>query len=359
MLRHIRLKLGRFSNSKKLAPVIFIGMITLAFVTFLSLGNTNLAILILICTLVGERVVYGDDSQLSLSTLRTSQKSVSISDYRKKRFLALSFIEVRTSPDEIIGDSSPDQTRNRMQRATAILAQHVGSFSVELDSKTRSTRYVTTGSAKTAAEARQKAEAAAERVLRTIRELYGQNTRGEMIEGERIRDIFQGIIGGDFEVLSKKSGIVLRLGERVRGSMGFLLLKTTDRSIGIINIGEITSLIRNLGINVTYVVNAHANRAYDENALIDGIDHSQMWLVSSFFVVNGSDAGLIMEKAKTLKSSIESLTRGGVLRIEHGSATLNKLGGILLRSLEDRKLLLSNEQLINHIFTGHSLNETS
>ena len=352
------MKLSSFNISKNLASVVLIAVITLVFVMFLSLGNTDLAILILICTLLGERLVYSEAPKLSLSTLKTNQRSISISDCRKRRFLALSFIEVRTNGEETICDSDPYEKRSRMQKAVSILAEHVGSFSVELDSRSRSTRYMTTGSAKTAAEACQKAETAAERVLRTIRELYGENTRGEIIEGERIRDIFKGIMGGDFEVLSKKSGIILRLGAGVRGSTGFLLMKATDRSIGIVNVERIISLIRNLGITVTYVVNVQANRIYDENALIDGIDHAQMWLVSSFFVINGNDAGLIIEKAKMLKCSIESLTRGGVLRIERGSATLDKVGGILIRSLEGRRLLLSNDQLIDHIFASSPLVET-
>jgi hypothetical protein len=309
--------------------------------------------------LLGERVLYSEDPQLSLSTLRTNQKSVLISDRRKKRFLAFSFVEVGIAGDESLADSNSEETKNRIHRASTILAEHVRCFSIEVDSKTRSTRYMTTGRANTATEACQKAETSAERVLRIIRELHGENTSARIIEGERIKEAFLGIIGGDFEVLSKRSYVVQRLGERTSGHLGFLLMKVTDGSIGIVNVEKIISLIRDLEIDVTYVISVKANRIYDENALIDGIENSQMWLASSFFVVSGSDTSVIRKKAEVLKRDLEGLTRGGVLDIERGSITLGRVGGILLRSLGGKKLFLSNEQLMSHIFARSLLVETS
>jgi hypothetical protein len=287
-----------------------------------------------------------------------NQRSVSISDRRKRKFLALSFVELALDADDSLYDGNPEETKDRIHRASTILAEHVGCFSVEINSKTRSARYMTIGHANTAAEACQKAETLAERVLRIIRELYGENTRARIIEGERIKDTFLGIIGGDFEVLSRRSNVVQRLEGRNGSSFGFLLMKATDGSIGILDAEKIISLIRDLEIDVTYVISVRANRTCDENALIDGIENSQIWLVSSFFVVSGRDARVIREKAEMLKCDIEDMTRGGVLRIERGSTTLDRIGGILLRSLEGKKLFLSNEQLISHLFARSLLVET-
>jgi hypothetical protein len=301
--------------------------------------------------LVGERALYGEGPQLSLSTLRINQRSISISDCRKRKFLAISFIELKVSGNEILRDDNLEGSKKRIHKAATVLAEHVRSFSVEVDSKTRSIRYVTTGCAKTAAEACQKAETLAERILRIVRELHGTNTRGEIIEGERIRDLFMDIIGGDFEILFRRSNIVVRREERTNSSSGFLLMRVTDGSIGILNVRKIISIIRDLGIDVTYVIHLTANRAYDENALIDGIERCQMWLASPFFIVNGRDVAVIKEKVNMLKGGIEGLTRGGVLKIERGSTTLDRVGEILFRSLEGRKLPLSNDQLINHVLT--------
>jgi hypothetical protein len=265
---------------------------------------------------------------------------------------------MKMNDNERLQGGNSAETRSRIHKAAAILAEHVRSFSVEVDSKTRSIRYAISGWANTAAEACQKAETLAERVLRIIRELQGTNACAGIIEGEQIRNTFLNIIGGDFEALCRRSNVVLRREERSNGSSGFLLIRATEGSIGIVNVRKIIELIRDLGIDVTYVISLKANRTYDENVLIDGIEHGQMWVASSFFVVNGRDASVIREKTAMLKSRIESLTRGGILRIEHGSTTLDRVGGILLRSLGGKKLLLSNDQLISHIFTESILAET-
>jgi hypothetical protein len=349
-LNHVRVILGKFNFSKDIASAALIVMLALVFAAFLGLGNTNLVILVLMCVLLGERVLYGEDAQLSLSTLRMNKKSISISDRRKRKFLALSFIEVRLDSDGSSRNDNTEETKNRIHKASSILGEHVGCFSVEIDSKTKSARYMTTGQAKTATEASQKAETLAQRVLRILREIHGENAGARIIEGERIKDAFLAIIGGNFEVLSKRSKVVQRLGNRTCDSFGFILMKATDGSIGIVNVEKIISLVRDLEIDVTYVISLKANRTCDENALIDGIENSQMWLASSFFVVSGTDAKVIREKAERLRRDLEDMTRGGVLRIESGSATLNNIGGILLRSLGGKKLFLSNEQLISHIF---------
>ncbi len=327
--------------------IVFVPLISIASLSF---GSTNLAITVFVGILLAERFLYSEDSQFSVSTLRINRTSITLSDCKKRKFLALSVIELKVS-GSILSGSNSEEDKAKIHKATTILAEHVTSFSVEVDSKARSIRYLTTGCAKTIAEACQKAEASAERLLRIVRDLHGTNARAEMLEGEQLRNAFLNIIGGAFEVLSSGANVVLRRDERAVESSAFLLLTATDGSIGMVDLRKIISIIRDPGIYVTYVISLKAHRIYDENVLIDGVEHGQMWVATSFFVISGSGIDIIREKAQMLKSRIEGITRGGVLRIERGSTALDRVGGILLRSSVGKKLLLSNDQLISHIYT--------
>jgi hypothetical protein len=357
LLNFVRRVFGNLSVSKSMISVVLVALVPLIFIAFLSLGNMNLAMAFFGGTLLAERFLYGEDSQFSISSLRTNRTSITLSDYRKRKFLALSAIEVKVSGG-ILNSSNSEEDEIRIRRATAILAEHVRSFSVELDSKARSIRYLTTGCAKTTAEACQKAETSAERILRIVRDLHGSNTRAEILEGEQLKNAFLSIVGGGFEVLSKRANVVLRSDERTVESSGFILLSATDRSIGMVDLRKIASMIRDSGIDVTYVISLEAHRNYDENVLIDGVEHGQMWVATSFFVINGGRIDIIREKAQILKSIIEGITRGGVLKIVRGSNTLDRVGEILVRSSIGKKLFLSNDQLISHIYT-YPLDEES
>lgn len=336
--------------------VVLIVSAALIFLVFLSIGSTNLAITVFVSILLAERFLYSEGSQFSVSTLRINRTSITLSDCRKRKFLALSVIEVKVSGSSLNGSNSGEDEA-RVHKATTILAEHVTSFSVEVDSRTRSIRYLTTGCAMTTAEACQKAETSAERLMRIVRDLHGTNARAEMLEGEQLRNAFLNIIGGDFEVLSSRANVVLRRDERAAESSGFLLLTATDGSIAVMDLRKIVSIIRDSRIDMTYVISLKTHRTYDENVLIDGVEHGQMWVASSFFVISGSGIETIREKAQMLKSSIEGITGGGVLRIERGSTTLNRVGRILLRSSVGKRLFLSNDQLISHIYT-YPLGET-
>jgi hypothetical protein len=349
VLNPIRRIFGNLSVSKNIISVVLVAFVTAIFIATLSFGSTNLAITVFVGTLLAERFLYSEDSQFSASSLRTNRTSITLSDCKKRKFLALSAIELKVSSS--LNSSNSEEDEARIHRATTILAEHVTSFSIEVDSRTRSIRYLTTGCAKTTAEACQKAVTSAERLLRIVRDLHGTNARAEMLEGEQLRNAFLSIVGGGFEVLSSRANVVLRRDERVAESSGFLLLTATDRSIGMVDLRKIASMIRDPRIDVTYVISLKAHRSYDENVLIDGVEHGQMWVFTSFFVISGGGIDIIREKAQMLKSIIEGITRGGVLKIVRGSTTLDRVGEILLRSSIGKKLFLSNDQLISHICT--------
>jgi len=330
------------------AAIVFLLLCLASLVCF---SNLHLAILVLVCTLSAVRLLYGEQPNIKAYTLRSNGRSLTFSDDKRQRFIALSIVEAKSSRVVETGVNNSEEAPSKIVRATKILAEHVGAFSIEFKVRAGSIRYLAVADAKTVAEACQKSETSAERLLRVVREMHGVNSRAGILEGEYLRDTFMSIVGGDFGTLKGVGNVVLREGESTNGASGFALLTAIDGSIGTIGLDRLSSIVQDLQGEVTYVISMKVHKTYDENVLIEGAEHGQIWVISSYFMVDGRSVDRINQDAFKLRSSVESLTRGGTLRVERGAFAIQKIGSILVRSSVGKKLRLSNNQLIAHIRT--------
>jgi hypothetical protein len=277
-------------------------------------------------------------------------KSIAFSDDQKKRFIALSIVEMATESATRFGNDDSEMRASKILRATRILAEHVGSFGIEVDFTKEAVRYSVSASANTVVEACQKAETLAERIVRIVRELYGEDTHARILEGQNLQGVFKRIVGGDFETLTSIGCVALCHKGVANDVNGFSLLTVTHESIGTIDLRRLISIMQDLGVDASYVINLKAQRVFNENSLIDRLGQGQIWVFSSYFVVNEKSVSTTREAAHRLKNSIEDMTRAGTLRIEKGSTTIRKVGSILARSPVGKKLLFSNSQLIAHVY---------
>nr|MDO8100331.1 hypothetical protein [Candidatus Njordarchaeota archaeon] len=312
--------------------------------------NPTIAILVLLSSLFAVRLLHSEEPTVRLCTMRNIGKSILFSDDKKRRFIALSIVEMPAEEATGLGNNNSGMRETKILRATRILSEHVSSFGIEIDVRKEAVRYLTSAAANTAVEACQKAETLAERILRIVRELHGENSHVKILEGENLQNVFKRIVGGEFESLTNVGSVALRRNRRTRDSSGFSLLTVTHESIGRIDLERLISIIRDLGADVTYVINVTARRAYDENSLIDGVEQGQIWVFSSYFIVNEKGVDAIRDVTQRLKNNIENLTRAGILRIEKGSTIIREVGSILARSPLGKKLFLSNSQLIAHVY---------
>jgi len=333
-----------------LKPAILIVILVLVLVAFSSLENPNTAILVLLSSLCAARLLHSEEPTVKLCTMRNIGKSIAFSDDKKRRFMALSVVETTTEVATSLDNSDSKMRETKILRATKILSEHVGSFGIEIDLRKGAVRYLTSAAANTAAEACQKAETLAERILRIVRELHDEDNHVKILEGESLQNVFKSLVGGEFETLTSLGSLALRRNRGTRDESVVSLLTVTHESIARINIGKLISITRDLGADVTYVINVTAHRAYNENSLIDGVEQGQTWVFSSYFIVNGKGVNTIRDVTQRLKNYIENLTRAGVLRIEKGSTIIREVGSILARSPIRKKLFLSNSQLIVHIY---------
>nr|MDO8134345.1 hypothetical protein [Candidatus Njordarchaeum guaymaensis] len=340
----------RLNSSGILRSVILVLILVLVLLAFSSLANPSTAILFLLSSLFAARLLYREVPAVRLCTMRNIGKSIAFSDDKKRRFIALSAVETTAEGATRFANSDSEMREAKILRATRILAEHIGSFGIEVDVKKEAVRYLTSAAANTVAEACQKAETLAERILRIVRELHGEDSHVRILEGENLQNIFKRIVGGEFETLTNVGSVTLRRKRGTSADSGFSLLTVTHESIGRIDLRRLISIIRDLGADVTYVINMTAQRAYNENSLIDGVEQGQIWVFSSYFIVNEKGVNAIRDVTHRLKSNIENLTRGGILRIEKGSTTIREVGSILARSPIGKKLFLSNSQLIAHIY---------
>jgi hypothetical protein len=282
--------------------------------------------------------------------MRSNGKSIVFSDERKKRFAAFSTIEIRDARLSYPQTDEPDPNRSRILKASKIIAEHIGAYSIEMNNRTSTVRYIVSSEAKTASDACHKTEEAAERILRVIRELYDDDVRPRIIEGEQLRNAFLGIIGGDFESFNDAGNLVVRNKKENGNEYRFAMLAAMDPSFAKIDLKKLISIMRNPDAIITYVINIQAHRTYNEDVLIDGAEHGRTWLVSSYFIVSGRESHVVREVSTKLRNDVEDMTRAGVVRIQRGSSIIDKLGCILLRSQLNKKLFLSNEELNTHVF---------
>jgi hypothetical protein len=282
--------------------------------------------------------------------MRGAGRSVVFSDDKKRKFMAFSALEMAVESATRFDNCDSKTFEAKTLRATKILAEHVGSFGIEMDARKGTVRYLSSAVSDTVTEACQEAETSAGRMLRIIRELNGEDDRVRILEGENLQDVFNRIIGGEFETLTCRGSVAISHKRGTNDVNAFSLLTVTKESIGKIDLTRLFSLIRDLETDVSYVIRVTAQSVYDENSLIDGVGQSQIWIFSSYFVVNEKNSSTVQEAAHRLKNSIESLTRAGVLRIEKGSKAIREVGSILARSPIGKKLLLSNNQFIAHVY---------
>jgi hypothetical protein len=296
------------------------------------------------------RLIFGEKPTIKVSTMRSNGKSIAFSDERRRRFAAFSAVEIRNT--QLFGPQADELQGNRSKvlKASKILAEHIGRYSIEISNRASTIRYLVSAEARTASDACQKVEAAAERMLRVIRELHSEDDRPGIIEGEQLRSTFLGIIGGDFESFSDAGNVVVRDRDRNGEEYVFSMLIAMDPSFAKIDLKRLISMIRNPDASITYVISVQAQRTYNENVLIDGAEFGRTWVVSPYFIVSGREVDTVDEVSTKLRNDVEDRTRASVLRIQRGSSIIRKFGCILLRSRLDKKLFLSNDQLITHLF---------
>jgi hypothetical protein len=350
-LNHVEAILTKLRPSKNLIALVFLAVVLLTFVGFLTSPNMYLVFLILICILPLIRLVYGEGPAIKITTMRSNGKSLAFSDDKRRRFVAFSAVETRTGGQVDSGADQLQRNKYKVLEASKILAEHVGNYSIEVGNKGSTVRYLITYEARTASDACRRVEAAAERVSRVIRDLYEEDLRPRLIEGEQLRSAFLSIIGGDFEALKHSGKVVVRDCERDGERHAFAILVAVDPSFAKVELRKLLAMTRNLDASITYVINLEARRTFNEDVLIDGAEHGRTWVVSPYLVVSGRDVEVVDEASIKLRNDLEDLTRAGVLRIERGSSIVNNLGRILLRSRIHKKLFLSNDQLINHVFS--------
>jgi hypothetical protein len=281
--------------------------------------------------------------------MRCNGKCVVFSDEKSRRFVAFSAVETRDGQLFYPQTDQPEEKRLRILKASRIIAEHIGTYSIELNNRTSTIRYLVSSKAKTASDACQKTEVVAERMSRVIQELSDSHLRPVIIEGEQLPTTFLSIIGGEFESFSDAGDLLFCNTGEDGGRFGFAMLAAMDQAFAKIDLRKLVSMIRNPDAVITYVINIKAHKTFDENVLIDGAESGRKWLVSPYFLVGGREPRSIREVSAKLRSDVEDAT-GILLRIQRGSSIISKLGRILLRSPLDRRLLLSNDQLINHIF---------
>ena len=349
-LNHVEDLLVKLKPSNDILTVGFIIILLVTLVGFFASVDIFLVLFILLCTLVSMRLLYGDEPTIRISTMRSNGKSVVFSDEKRKRFAAFSTIEIRDAPLFYPQTDNSDPNRSRVLKASRIIAEHIEAYSIEIDNRTSTVRFLVSSEANTATDACQKTEGVAERMLRVIRELYDNGVKPEMIGGERLRDAFLAIIGGDFESFNGVGNLVIRNKGENGDKYGFAMLTAMDPSFLKIDLRKLLSMIRNPDAVITYVINIQAHRTFNENVLIDGAEYGRTWLVSPYFIVSGTELRSIREVSTKLRNDVEDTTRAHVLRIQRGSSIISQLGRILLRSPLDKKLFLSNEQLITHVF---------
>ncbi|WXG43128.1 MAG: hypothetical protein WED04_03585 [Promethearchaeati archaeon SRVP18_Atabeyarchaeia-1] len=341
---------AKLKTSKDLMTPIFLVVVLLALIEFLTSANVILVISLLLCALPSVRLIYGETPTVKISTMRSNGRSMVFSDEKRKRFTALSAVEIRVA--QPIGSEASESSidRSKALKTNRILAEHVGTYSIEVSNRGSIIRYVVSAEAKTASDACQKAEIAAERMLRVVRELHGEPRPG-IVDGEQLRSVFFSIVGGEFEsFIGASKAAVRNCGGSVEG-YGFAVLTATDPLFAKLDLKKLVSMMRSSEASVTYVINVQAHRTYNENVLIDGAEHGRTWIVSPYFVVGAREVDTVDEACTKLRNDLEDTTRAGVLRIERCSSTMNRVGRILLRSRVGRKVFLSNDQLINHVFS--------
>jgi hypothetical protein len=324
----------------------------LAIVAIVSLANPTTAILALLAGLLAARVIEEEEPPVRMCTMKNLGKSIAFSDDHKRRFMALSTVEIAVENAARFSGNSSEIRDTKILKATRIFAEHVGSFGIEVDVRKRAIRYSVSASANTVVEAGQRAEALAERIVRIVRELHGEDTDARILEGQNLENVFKRIVGGDFETLTSTDCVALCHTRTTNEINGFSLLTVTQGSIGTIDLARLISIMRDLGVDISYVVNLKAQRVFNENSLIDSPEQGHVWAFSSYFVVNEKGVNATRDIAHRLKNNIEGLTRAGTLRIEKGSTTIRKVGSILTRSPIGKKLLFSNSQLITHIYAA-------
>jgi hypothetical protein len=349
-LNHVEALLARLKVSSGILTVGLILILLFSLFSFVSSVNFFLVLSILMCTLASVRFLHGGAADIRISTMRGNGKSIVFSDEGRRRFVAFSAIEMRSTRPLFPPAYKSDLDRSRVLKASRVIAEHIGRYSIEIKSRTSSVRYLLSSEAKTASDACHAAEDMAERMLRVIRELYHEDAGPEMIEGERLKNAFLEITGGAFESLHSVGNLLVRNQEDSVAKYGFAALAVTDPSFAKIDFEKLLSITSNLDAPVTYVINIQAHRTYNENVLIDGAEYGRTWLVSPYFIVSGNEFNAIQETSTKLRNDVEDATRARVIKILRASSIVGELGHILLRSQLNKKLFLTNQQLITHMF---------